>query len=463
MLPRSCFILLVVSGLLAAEAPGGDEWKYDVVHLRHGQPLRGLVVEQGAVVKIRCISRKPGSPTVVLAENVPRQEVSRLELLADADRKLLQQRLDALKREREVLAAHFRSLDPKGKRTGKSGDPFALKPVAWPGDGKVKALGHRSAHFRLITNCRAELVELAAIHLEEVYAAYAHRLPPRTTGATTTTILLTRSLAEYQAIAKSRGHNLFNPAFYDPKRNQVLCGSDLERLCDKLGEARKHHQELRAKVKESKAELMKVYRNKPPKELLEPLNGAEAAIAAREKRNDETFAAARDKLFTRLYHEAFHAYLNTFVYPASEGPLPHWFNEGLAQIFETAIVEVGELRVGHADPARLAAVRGALARGALLPLADLLRSTPKQFQVAHLSDQRVSDRYYLASWALAFHLTFERKLLGTKAMDDYVHSLKRGADALVAFRDLVGKPLGQFEKEYLQYLKKLRPDGTTGK
>jgi hypothetical protein len=74
-----------------------------------------------------------------------------------------------------------------------------------------------------------------------------------------------------------------------------------------------------------------------------------------------------------------------------------------------------------------------------------------------------ADRCYLASWALTFYLTFEKRLLGTKALDDYVHSLKRGTDVLLAFRDLVGQPLPAFEKEYLEYLKKLRPDGTTGK
>jgi hypothetical protein len=450
-------ILVIATGLLAADTPGNDEWKYDVVHRKRGQPLRGLVVKQGATIQIRCISRKPGSPTVVFTENVSRADVSRLQLLSDADREKLQQRLDSLKREREVLAAHLRSLDPKIKRPGKSSDTFDLRPADWPGDSKIKALGYQSSHFRLIANCRPELVELAAIHLEQVYAAYARSLPPRTTSASTTTILLTRSLGEYQAIAKSRKLNLFNPAFYDPKENQVVCGSDLERLRDELQKVRKHHEELRAKIKDNRAEMMKVYRGKVPKELLAPLADAEKRIGAREKDNDETFVAARQRLFTRLYHEAFHAYLNTYVYPAREGPLPHWFNEGLAQIFETAIVEVGELRVGHADGARLAAVRKSLASGTLLPLADLLRSTPKQFQVAHLSDQRISDRYYLASWALAFHLTFEKRLLGTKALDDYVHALKRGTDVLLAFRDLVGQPLPQFEKKYLDYLKKLRP------
>ena len=54
----------------------------------------------------------------------------------------------------------------------------------------------------------------------------------------------------------------------------------------------------------------------------------------------------------------------------------------------------------------------------------------KAFQVAHASEQESSDRYYLASWALSFDLAFNRKLLGTKQLDDYVHALKRGAKPL---------------------------------
>jgi hypothetical protein len=399
---------------------------------------------------------------VVFTEAVPRSDISRMVLLDAADREVLQQRLEALKRERETLATSLRLLDPRMKGS-RSGDAFDLRPAAWPPDDKVKALGYQSTYFHLIANSQPELAHLAAIHLEQVYAAYARFLPPRAKAAPTT-ILITRSLGEYQALAKARGLNLFNPAFYDPGRNQIVCGSDLERLCDELKKTRAHHTNLLAKIKERRAELMRAYKNKVPAELLAPLADAEKRIAGSEKRNDDRFTRVRQRLFQLLYHEAFHAYLVTFVYPAREGPLPHWFNEGLAQIFETAIVEVGELRVGHADAERLAAVRKALkAPATLLPLADLLRSEPKHFLVAHASDQQVSDRYYLASWALAFYLTFEKRLLGTKELDDYVHALRRGVDPLLAFRDLVGKPLANFEKEYLEYLGKLRADGTTGK
>jgi hypothetical protein len=135
-------------------------------------------------------------------------------------------------------------------------------------------------------------------------------------------------------------------------------------------------------------------------------------------------------------------------------------NEGLAQIFETAIFEAGELRVGHADEARRRAVREAVQKKELLPLADLLRSGPKQFRVAHAADKQASDRHYLAAWGLAFYLTFDRKVLGTKALDEYVQALQRGTDPLDAFCDLTGTPLPQLEKDWHDYLRRLQPDGT---
>ena len=50
-----------------------------------------------------------------------------------------------------------------------------------------------------------------------------------------------------------------------------------------------------------------------------------------------------------------------------------------------------------------------------------------------------------------------RKVVGTKALDEYVIALKHGADPLVAFEKLVDQPLNKFEKDYLNYLTKLDP------
>jgi hypothetical protein len=412
---------------------------------------------------MKCISRKPGSPTIVFLEKLAPAEVDRVELLPPEQHALLGQRLEALRQERKLLGEHLKALDPAARGPVRSGDTVDLRPAG--GQGLPgNALEYRSAYFRLVSNARAEVVQLAAIHLEQVYAAYVRCLPPRTTAAEPTTILLAGSLKDYQALARRRGVNLFNPAFYDPARNEIVCGSDLERLSARLEEARCHHKKLNADISGRLAELRRAYKNFVPAELRQPLEEARQKIRAAEDRNRAAFARVRRRLFQRLYHEAFHAYLANYVYPPGRGAqVPHWLNEGLAQIFETAIVEVGELRIGHADAERLTAVRQALRQGTLLPLADLLRSRPEHFKVAHAGDRQVSDRHYLAAWALAFHLTFERRVLGTRAFDDYVRALHRGTDPLAAFRDLVGRPRLQFEKEYLQYLQHLKLDGTAGR
>jgi hypothetical protein len=73
------------------------------------------------------------------------------------------------------------------------------------------------------------------------------------------------------------------------------------------------------------------------------------------------------------------------------------------------------------------------------------------------SSKQVADRTYLTSWAVAWYLTFDRKLLGTTALDQYVLALYRGVDERTAFQELVGEPLEDFEKAFRLYLQQLRP------
>src|SRR5438552_2569427 len=63
---------------VCAAPPGGDGWKYDIVHLKNNKSLSGLVVEQGPLdIVLKCVWRRPGRPTIVIRESVPRREIAR--------------------------------------------------------------------------------------------------------------------------------------------------------------------------------------------------------------------------------------------------------------------------------------------------------------------------------------------------------------------------------------------------
>ncbi len=428
-------------------APAADDWKFDVVRLKNGKTFQGLVVAEGPTeIKFRCVRRNPGSPTVVITTTFHRREVAGIDKLDAADRKLLEARLKAL--------------DPTGKDEAARMENLDLKTVPWLHKGTEDALCYTSTHFVLISNAREDIVRRAAVRLEQIYTAYGRFLPARHQGGNPTTIYLVRSLAEYQALLREQGRDILNPAFYDADKNQILCACDLQRMGDDLEQIRKAHQKILDDLKDEEAQLTKYYKGKIPATARDYIANKRQEIYLANQKNDRVFQQATRHLFRTLYHEAFHAYLANFVYPPEEYTVPRWLNEGLAQIFETAIVEAGELRVGHADPERLRRIRVLARKGQLLSLSRLLTAGPRQFLVNHASARQISDGFYLNSWALAFYLTFDRHLLGTQALDRYVQSLKRGADPLAAFRELTGMPLEQFETEFRQYLRKLRPDGS---
>jgi hypothetical protein len=446
-------ILLWTTFVGAAPPPGatgGDDWKFDVIRLKNGKSFQGLLVEDGpAEIRFRCVRRSPGSPTVVIFTTFTRQEVASID------------RLEA--RDRETLEGRLKALDPTGKGEAERMENLELESVPWikPGDGD--AFRYRSVHFVLISNAREDIVRRAAVRLEQIYSAYSRFLPPRHQTRKPTAIYLVRSLAEYQALLRDQHRNILNPAFYDGARNQILCASDLQRLGDDLEKVRKIHQQILDDLKDEERNLGNRYKGKIPPALKSRLDSKRQEVNKANADNDRLFKEATRHLFQTLYHEAFHAYLANFVYPKEEGEVPRWLNEGLAQIFETALVEAGELRVGHADADRLARIKTKVRKAEVVPLTELIRAGPKKFLVNLPSDQLVSDRYYLNAWALSFYLTFDRRLLGTPALDQYIQSLKRGTDPLEAFRQLAGMPLTQFENEYHQYLLRLRPDGTVAR
>src|SRR5206468_381524 len=115
----------------------------------------------------------------------------------------------------------------------------------------------------------------------------------------------------------------------------------------------------------------KLYKGKELTAFREVITDKRRQLQAAGAKNQLLFDQATQLLFATLYHEAFHAYVASFVYPTSAGELPRWLNEGLAQIFETALIDAGDLRIGHADKARLARAQDAAKKGEMIPLADL--------------------------------------------------------------------------------------------
>jgi hypothetical protein len=440
---------LLAAGLwrLGAE---GDDWKFDLLRLKNGKSFAGLLVEEGsAEVRFRCVRRRPGSPTVVISTTFQRSEIDRID------------KLDA--RDRAVLDERLKALDPSGKGEALRMEHLTLATVPWIKPGQGEALRYTSAYFVLVSDAREDIVRRAAVRLEQIYAAYARFLPARHQAGTPTRIYLFRSLAEYQALLKEQNTLILNPSFYDSGKNQILCSSDLERLGDELERVRKKHQEILDKVKEKEASLNAFYKGKIPAPRRQQLEAERQDVYQANLKNDKVFKEATQLLFQTLYHEAFHAYLANFVYPPEEAAVPRWLNEGLAQIFETALVEAGELRVGHADPDRLAQMKQLVRNHQVLGVAELLRAGSAKFLVHPAGDQQISDRYYLNAWALSFYLTFDRHLLGTPALDRYVRSLKRGADPVEAFRQLVSRSAPQLEHDFHQYLLNLRPDGSVAR
>jgi hypothetical protein len=446
----AALLIVLVLGGVNRPAPAQPEgWKFDVVRLKSGRTVQGLVVEEtAATLRFRYVLQRPGARTVVFPPTTfARAEIERVERLTERDRQTLLARLKALESAGQEEANLFASID--------------LKAIPWGKDNNSRGLGYDADQFVLRSDAGADLVRRVAVRLEQVYAAYARFLPPRLPAATPTTILLVRSRTEYQELLRARGHDLHNPAFYDPVQNQIVCACDVDHLAKQLEHVREKHRKILARLDAEEADLKKQFKDRlVPAHLLQPIVETRKQIDETNRRNEARFRQATRRLFQTLYHEAFHAYMANFVYPPTEADVPRWLNEGLAQVFETALIEAGELRVGHADPERLKPAKAAVAAGAGVSLVELLRSGPRDFQVAHASDQAVADRYYLASWALAFYLTFERRLLGTPALDQYVHALRRGTDALEAFRALVGQPLPAFEQAFRQYVQRLRTDGT---
>lgn len=464
--PMSRHILLLGLALTsiagAQPAPPGalSKWSFDELTLTNGARFEGLILSEGAEgIRFQSVSRPPGRPTVTLTSFFTKAEIARTKRLSDADRAVLKERLA--------------ELDPSGAGERKRMESLELVVDNWPGKpGAAKK--YESDYFTLLSTGSDELTRRSAVRLEQIYTAFARFLPTTVKDGHPTLIMLATDDDEYKALLGPLGQaDLLNPAVFDPSSNRVLCGTELKRLGAELQTARIHHSQQLEALKKYEGEVAKLYRQPELKRYLDASALERKRVYIADTANGAKFDQATGRVFGVLYHEAFHAFVGTFVYVPLKpdevkagkgtGELPRWLNEGLAQVFETAVVEAGELRADWPDRERLKRVKERLRKktdAPLVPLAELLAIGKETFLTSHKDQKGVAERAYLTSWALAYYLTFERRLIGGAAFRTYLMTVNSGGDPRKAFVELVGQDLPAFEKDWYAYLLRLQSDGT---
>jgi hypothetical protein len=457
------FVLVAVGMSSSTPANGLSNWLFDELILANGNRVQGLILsEEAGGLWFQSVSRLPGRPTVTLTSFYTREEIAQINRLSLINRVLLHKRLA--------------ELDPTGEGEQARMESLELVVIPWAGQPDA-GKRYDSDWFVLESSGSEELTRRSAVRLEQIYTAFRRFLPPTVKQASPTRILLATDPEEYKALLAPLGVNyLLNPAIFDARNNRILCGHDLTRLSSDLQSARIHHSQQLASLKRYEETLRKLYKGAELEHFLKPVERERKRVALANHANGQKFDQATKRLFAILYHEAFHAYVGTFVYPPlspdqvqagrGTGELPRWLNEGLAQVFQTAMVEAGELRADTPDPERLARVQDWLrgkGNGHLVPVAELLTTGKETFLPAHADQKSAADRAYLTSWALAYYLTFERHLIGTAEFNKYLIAINSGGDRREAFAKLVGQDVATFEKQWHAYLLRLRSDGTLRK
>ena len=453
-------LVLLVAGVAFAQPPGTAPWAFDEILLKNKAKFQGLILTEGDDrIRFQTVRRQPGRPTVTLTDTFHRSEIQHVRRLAEKDRQVLRERLA--------------ELDSTGKSEQERMESLELVADSWLGKENA-ARRYDSDYFTLLSGASDEVTRRAAVRLEQIYTAFARVLPPKFEGRPTTVLLAPDSQQYHTLLGQAGLPALLNPAIFDPQGQRILCGSQLRELGTELQNARAEHRRQLDDIARYEASVRKLYRQSKPDldRHLEAAARERRRVQATDRANDAKFNRATAKLFAVLYHEAFHAYVMTFVYrpllpeavAAGKGPgeLPRWFNEGLAQVFETSVVEAGELRADHADRERLNRTRDLLRarEEGLVPLRDLLVAGRELFRAAHADQAAATDRAYLSCWGLAHYLTFGRRVLGTPGFEHYIESVNTTTDPRRAFQTLVGQDLDSFEKDWHKYLLRLQPDGT---
>jgi hypothetical protein len=426
----------------------------ETLRLKDGRVLKGLMQSQreGEVEFIEIV-RPPGRPMYGVLYPLAPKEIESFTSIDEKDRIALARRFHQFRYRSVIEAGRMEALTlNQQERNGK------------------KWLIYRGGWFTLESTADEATTRRSIVKIEQTFRAYRLVLEPRTKELRNLRIVLHGSMDEYRTYLATLGLEIANPAYYSIAQNEIVAGSDLSQYAAELAKAEAQNEatrkeyaaldkEMPAKLKSLAEQMQRNGFNKD--EIKDELQTRRAAWASEmqqlerqhgeiRRRNEARFSQVTAEMFRRLRHEAFHAYVENYVFPHEQGELPRWLNEGLAQIFEHAQLEGDTLRVDAPNAGLLERLQEDL-RGDPLPLSELLRADGRQFVKTHGSES--TDRHYLYAWGLAWYLTFEFDLLHSERLEKYATSTER---RIKRFEELTNQPLAKLEPAWREAMLKLR-------
>lgn len=434
----------------------GAEWPTESVQLRDGRTLRGLIEsEDDAWIHLIQVRRPRGRPMHLVIRPVERASVGEVARLQPQQRTELRQRIDRFLNRARIEAARMDAV-PLGIVTAEGNHYQHYRGKWFTLDGTVDELTTR----RII------------VRIEQFFTAYRQVLAPRTESRRPLRLVIFGSMDEYHTFLRRLGKRLRNQACFFQEENLVVAGSELTRFAAMLAAVNAQHQRLRDELDQLQkqlpvrlaeiaeefrqqgvadaeiAKLLRVRRVRFQKEIEQK----QSELQRCNRENARKFDEVTRRTFVRLYHEAFHAYLENYVYPHRTHQVPRWLNEGLAMVCEGGLLEADALRVDAPDGDLLKRLKAALAQEDSLTLKRFL-SAESRAQPPD-SDE---DRFYVYSWGLAYYLTFEKHLFSSPALEKYVRRPSHGVDVapIERFEELVGMPVAEFEKVWREYVREL--------
>ena len=439
------------------------QWPLERIELKGGRTLEGLLLPSNkpGYVRFESVHRPRGRPMYLIGQTYPEQSVANVVRLSPDERAKLAERIERFKNEVSEVAEQPVAEQIELQK-GEPGGPRWIYPSGpW---------------FRLESWTDEAVTRQSIRRIEQIFGAYNEILPARTQPRTPLQIRLYGSMRDYYAFQRGLDYRFENPAIFIPRLNLLAAGSELTAYANRLAEVDRQHVAIRARY-DKLASAMPGELRKLSEDLEK--SGVPAAerrntrLAAErrwkqelaevmlkmqtiENRNRAQFDPVTREMFARLSHEAFHAYLENFVFPDAQYDVPRWLNEGLAQVFEDGLLESGTLRLDSPHPKRLSALQADLQLTPRLPLFELLTADGSAFLVAHPTNVKASQRHYLYSWGLAHYLAVREPILERARLERYVDRRSAVTNPITRFEDLIGMPLPEFEGKWREEILALK-------